>query len=131
LPEQTNDLKSTTFFLGGLSVTFLDRSNGIPILARPFFNVLTGMEASELVAFPGVLAGGAAVSSANQLWGTELNLRTNCFRGCFWHLDWLLGVRFLSLDDKLGITEGLMVPAGAGSLAGSSTLVQDDCGNHE
>lgn len=128
--EQTIGLESTTFFLGERSMTFRDQSAGVPILARPFFNVLTGMEASELVAFPGVLAGNVAVSSANQLWGTELNLRANCCRGCFWHLDGLLGVRFLGLDDKLSITEGLTVPAGAGMLAGSNIVVQDRFGTH-
>jgi len=127
--DHTIGLESTTLFLAERSMTFRADSAGAPILARPFFNVLTGLEASELVAFPGVLAGNVAVSSANQLWGTELNLRTNCCRGCFWHLDWLLGVRFLGLDDNLSISEGLM-PAGAGALAGSNIVVQDRFGTH-
>lgn len=128
--QQTIGLESTTLFIGQRSMTFVDVSGGVPILARPFNNVLTGMEASELVAFPGVLAGGIAVSSANRLWSTELNLRTNCWRGCFWHVDWLLGVRFLGFDENLGITEGLTVPAGAGALAGSRIVVQDSFGTH-
>jgi hypothetical protein len=128
--EQTIGLESTTFFLGERSMTFRDSSGGVPILARPFLNVLSGMEASELVAFPGVLAGNIAISSSSQLWGTDLNLRTNCWRGCHWHLDWLAGVRFLGLDEKLGIAEGLTVPAGAGPLAGSRITVQDGFGTH-
>jgi hypothetical protein len=127
---QTIGVESTSLFLAERSLTFRDGSGGVPILARPFFNVLSGMEASELVAFPGVLAGNIAISSSSQLWGTELNLRTNCLRGCFWHLDWLAGVRFLALDENLSIAEGLMVPAGAGSLAGSTIIVQDAFGTH-
>lgn len=128
--EQTIGIESTTFFLAERSLTFRAASPGAPILARPFFNVLNGMEASELVAFPGLLGGNVAVVSANQLWGTELNLRTNCWRGCFWHLDWLVGVRFLALDDHLDIAEGLMVPAPGGPLVGSSIMVQDHFGTH-
>jgi hypothetical protein len=128
--DHTFGLESTTFFLGERSIVFRADSPGAPILARPFFNVLTGLEASELVAFPGVLAGNVTVSSASQLWGTELNLRTNICRGCQWNLDWLLGVRFLGLEDNLNISEGLMVPAGAGALAGSTVLVQDRFGTH-
>ncbi|HLJ93583.1 MAG TPA: BBP7 family outer membrane beta-barrel protein [Gemmataceae bacterium] len=128
--EHIIGLESTTFFLGERSMTFRAGSAGSPILARPFFNVLTGAEASELVAFPGVLAGNVAISSANQLWGTELNLRTNWWRGCFWDVDWLFGVRFLQLEDNLSIAEGLTVPAGAGPSAGSAIVVQDRFGTH-
>jgi hypothetical protein len=128
--DHTIGLESTTLFLAERSLTFAAGSPGSPILARPFFNVLTGLPASELVAFPGVLAGNVAVSSSNQLWGTELNLRGNVCRGCLWHLDWLGGVRFLSLDDNLSISEGLAVPAGIGPLAGSNIVVQDRFGTH-
>jgi len=128
--EHLIGLESTTFFIGERSMTFRDASSGVPILARPFFNVVSGMQASELVAYPGVLAGGVAVSSENQLWGTELNLRSSLWRGCFWHLDGLAGVRFLGFDEKLGIAEGLIVPAGAGSPAGPTIVVQDSFGTH-
>jgi hypothetical protein len=128
--EQTIGLESTTMFLAERSIVFRDGSGGTPILARPFFNVVSGTQASELVAYPGVLAGNVVASSANQLWSTELNLRGNFWRGCFWHLDWLAGVRFLGFDEKLGISEGLTVPAGAGSLTGSNIVVQDSFGTH-
>jgi hypothetical protein len=129
-PDQLIGLESTSLFLGARTYGFLSGSGGLPILARPFFNVGTGMEASELVAYPGVLAGNIAVTSTSQLWGTELNLRTNCWQGCFWHVDWLAGVRFVGLDENLSIAEGLTVPAGTGSLAGSGILVQDSFSTH-
>ena len=115
--EQLIGLESTSLFLGARTLGFLDGSGGLPILARPFYNVSTGMEASELIAFPGVLAGNVAVTSTSQLWGTELNLRTNFWQGCFWHVDWLAGVRFLGLDENLSIGEGLTVPAGRGTVS--------------
>jgi hypothetical protein len=126
--EQTIGLESTTLFIAERSMTFQASSSGIPILARPFFNVLSGTSASELVAYPGALAGGVAVSSGNQIWGTELNVRANLLRGCYWHWDVLAGVRFLGLDEHLGISEGLTVPAGA--LAGSGIIVQDSFSTH-
>src|SRR5262249_41287155 len=55
--DQCIGLEGSYFFLGDRSVNFRDSSAGSPILARPFFNATTGMEDSELIAFPGVLAG--------------------------------------------------------------------------
>jgi hypothetical protein len=129
-PDRTIGLESTTLFIAERSMTFRDVSTGVPILARPFFNVASGTEASELVAYPGVLAGGVAVSSADQLWGTELDLRVNVCRGCIWHVDGLAGVRFLGLDEHLGIAEGLIVPSGSGALGGSTIIVQDAFSTH-
>ena len=47
-------------FLGQRTVHFNAGSGGDPILARPIFDVLAGRESAELVAFPGLLAGGVS-----------------------------------------------------------------------
>ncbi|HLN30905.1 MAG TPA: BBP7 family outer membrane beta-barrel protein [Gemmataceae bacterium] len=121
--DQIIGLETSTFFLGERSMNFAASSFGSPILARPFYDVVAGQQSSELIAFPGVLAGNIAITSSTELWGTELNLRTNFWRGCCWRIDFLAGFRYLHLGDDLSINENLTVPTGA--LAGSEIAVGD------
>jgi hypothetical protein len=109
---QTVGLEGSFLFLGERSTNFTAGTPGFPILARPIFDVQAGMEASQLVSFPGVLAGSVAISSSSKLWGAELNLRTAWWRGCWWHIDGLLGFRYLGLDENLTIGEDLAIATG-------------------
>jgi hypothetical protein len=129
--ERTIGLESTTFFLAERTVGFTGTSSGLPILARPFFDPTigaNGAENAELVAFPGVLAGTIRVDSTSRLWGTELNVRANAWRGCYWHLDYLAGFRYMGLDENLSVTENLNVLSGAS--AGSRINVVDAFSTH-
>jgi hypothetical protein len=105
---RTIGLESSFLFLGERSSQFQASSPGIPILARPFFDVLAGQEASQLVAFPGIVGGRVAVTSSSSLWGAELNARTAWWRGCWWHVDGLLGFRYFGLDEDLRVGENLI-----------------------
>ena len=99
-------VEASYFFLGTQRTTFSASASGLPgtlALARPFFDVVSGREASELIAFPGVLAGRVAISSASRLWGAEINLRENVRRGPCWQLDVLYGFRYVSLDENLNV----------------------------
>jgi hypothetical protein len=104
------------FFLGQQTTHETVASNGIPVLARPFFNASTGMEDSELIAFPNVLSGGAIVTQMTRLLGAEANLRSNLCRGCCTNVDFLAGFRFIALDEDLGINEALATPTGGSFL---------------
>ena len=106
------------FFLGRQTDDFTATSFGSPILARPFFNVLTGRQDVEFVAEPGnaavagvgartPLAGTVSVSAQNSFWGAEANLRTHLWGGCGSNVDLIGGYRYLGLDDTLTISENL------------------------
>ena len=73
-------------------------------------------EDAEIVAYPGVLAGAVDVHMTSQLWGGDANLRTNlasgCFLGCGVSVDGYLGYRYLSLEEKLFISENLTTADG-------------------
>jgi hypothetical protein len=113
---QTLALEGNFLFLGSRTNGFVAGSAGDPILARPFFDT-RGFENAQLVAFPGLITGGVNVASTSSLWGAEANLRWHALEGPFFGLtyrtDFLAGFRYLELDEKLGITESLLVPAGA------------------
>ncbi|MEO8496977.1 MAG: BBP7 family outer membrane beta-barrel protein [Planctomycetota bacterium] len=106
------------FALGDIHQNFVGTSTGDPILARPFFNALTNVEDSELVAFPGVVGGTVSANAqgslqsagARVLWnlcqsGAPIDL-CSCERSGS-RLDLLLGYRFLRLDESLRMREQL------------------------
>ena len=95
------------FFLGRQTSSFTAASNGTPILARPFFNAVTGLQDSELVAAPGIVAGSVTARTSNSFYGAEANLRSNLLCGPCWNLDVIAGYRYLGLDDDLSISESL------------------------
>jgi len=114
-------VEASTFCLSSDSVDYFASSPGFPVLARPFFDVATGAPGSELIAFPGLLAGGVNVSAFSKLKGCEANAICNwkccpgCDNGCYYQggrLDLLAGVRYLYLHEGLTVTEGITVPAG-------------------
>jgi hypothetical protein len=56
---------------------YFRNSTGSPILARPFYNVITGQQASELTAYPGVVAGHITSSVSSHLQSAGIRLRRN------------------------------------------------------
>ncbi len=104
-PDQTFGIDATFFFLGGQSASFDDASNGIPVLARPFYNVNTGHEDAFIVAYPNSQAGEIAAALSTRLWGADLDLRGMLFRGAYYQVNLLGGFRFLALHDSLALKE--------------------------
>jgi hypothetical protein len=86
-------------------------SDGTTILTRPYFDVVSGDEASELIAFPNVVTGSIVVASESRLRSYMLAGRASM---CPIHIadcgcedtnvvDWLAGYRYLYLRDQLAI----------------------------
>jgi hypothetical protein len=102
------------------SETFFAASDGDPILARPFFNVVLGQEDSLLVAFPGVVTDGSVtVRSRNDLFGADAWIRETWAVDCGARIDLVAGYQFTRLDDSLridsrhtSIDPGAIVPIG-------------------
>jgi hypothetical protein len=105
--------------------TFSAASTGDPVLARPFFNTLTGREDAELVAFNNgndvQLTGEVGVRAYSELVGGSFFVRwlRSCSEGCS---DWLfcgcnghyctrsdfrIGYRYMELNEGVMITEAL------------------------
>lgn len=103
------------------SETFFRQSTGTPVLARPFFNTLTGREDAELVAFPNVLSGSVGVNSTTEFNGAAFRFRRQlcCSQGCGYsefccrsvpvstRVDGTLGYRFWELSESMNIREQL------------------------
>jgi Putative beta barrel porin-7 (BBP7) len=131
---QTSGLEGSYFFLASRSVRFDDDS---ALIARPFFDVTSGIQNAQLVAYPGIVNGEIHVSSSSRLQGAELNLLCvpcctpccdpcadqGCRSGdtakhntcgstcgsCSYSLSLLSGFRYLQLDEGLDIIESSQV----------------------
>ena len=101
--------------------SFSANSGGSPILARPFYNNITGLQDSELVAFPGLLSGKVSVDATSRLDAAAVRFRhilccsTKASCNPFdcgpvaaqSRIDATLGWRYLQLVEGLTISEDL------------------------
>jgi hypothetical protein len=121
------------FFLTGGATRFSASSANNPVLARPFFNVNTGTQFSELVASPGISTGTITVNSPNSLWGLNTNWLCKVCCGCDWRVSALGGFRYLNFSESLTVTENIQGgPAAPPPFTDSLTTVFDRFGtsNH-
>lgn len=105
-------------------------SDGSVILARPFFDIVSGDETSQLISFPGVVGGNLSINSESDFRSYLINARVSL---CPAHspacqlcgqrdrTDWIIGYRNIRLRDSLTANEQLTsqltaVPPGTVSL---------------
>ncbi len=122
-------LEADFLWLGEMTANYNTSSTGDPLLARPFTNVVTGLEDSHLFAFPATISGAISISSTSRFRGLEFLLRRTIHSGseyyfgagspttCRW--DILVGYRFNQLSDDVLINESL-------EAAGPSTITLYD-----
>jgi hypothetical protein len=131
--EEYCGLEVGYFFLATRRRNFDAVSAGDPLLARPFFNVLTGANDAAPIASladpadPALvpLAGAVHVDLSSRLWGFDVNGLHNVCRGRGGRLDILCGFRHLSLDEGINVLEGLAVPLDAPLLNGTQFTILD------
>jgi hypothetical protein len=106
---------------GTQTENFDRQSTGTPILARPFYNAITGLDDAELVAFPNVVTGRVRTEATSKLDGAAVRFRRLlcCSSGCSFspivcgpvpsqsRIDATVGWRFYQLKETLGIQEDL------------------------
>jgi hypothetical protein len=101
--------------LGENTQTYSNASMGTPILARPFFNVATGAQDSQIIAFPNSFNGTFNATSTENFQGASAALRRAIVHGNDGRIDFLVGYRYLRLTDGLEI-------ASAVNSSGTSTV---------
>lgn len=91
------------FTLGSNGAGYHHSSNGNPILARPFFNLSTGAQDANLIAYPGLVDGRIDIRADTQFMGAGMNIIRNLSycaadQGCgFKRVDFIYGFRYLGL----------------------------------
>lgn len=100
-------LEFNYFHVEGDGTNFLANSATAGIVARPFFNVSTGVQDSELVVFPSVVTGSIQINADTTFSGGELLIQRSwgCNSNC--NITGLFGYRFQNLSDSLQFTEAI------------------------
>jgi hypothetical protein len=100
---------------------------GSPVLARPFFNVNLGVEDADPVAVPNVLSGTISVETPRRFFGADADLRWTYYASAaaMTRVVFLLGGRYLSLDEKLIVGENLQDLPGLGN-PGNAYLLNEN-----
>jgi hypothetical protein len=125
-PQQCLGIEASGFFLGERSVHFSAGPGGT--IGRPFNQTTTGLDGAqdaEVVSLPGTQSGIVTVNATTKLWGADIDLRGNLWRGPCWRVDLLTGFRYFGLEEKLTITEAITNFAPPGRLN-----VQDEFRTH-
>jgi hypothetical protein len=123
---QTMGIEASGFFLERSTRDFeaVSTITGTPLLARPFVNALTRQETSELVAAPGQFQGTISVQPSSALYGWDLNAIGNFKRDKSLNLDWVVGFRFLQLDERMAIVQNSNFLEGGFSGFGGAVIQQ-------
>jgi hypothetical protein len=119
------------FFLDPRNTNTTLSSFQFPVLGRPFFNVNTGAQFSQLIALPGVSLGSGTVNAPSEFWGAEMNLRCKlCCNDC-WKLNALVGFRYLDLEESLKVTENIQgLPTAPAPFTNETITVFDRFATH-
>jgi hypothetical protein len=114
--DPTTRIEGEVFGLGTNNTSFNEASSssGIPILARPFFNLQTGKQDAFLLAFsgtPGTSSGNISILERSSFMGAGIRALQNlscvncCDQQCRW--DFIYGFRYLRLAENLTINSSL------------------------
>lgn len=108
------------------SSTFINSPTANPIIARPFVDVTTGLQASQLIAFPGLATGSAAASAeTGYFYSANVDFKEIFYTNGGFHLESLLGYRFLRFDDRLGVDTN-ETAVGSGLVAAGTNILTSD-----
>jgi hypothetical protein len=100
-PQHSWGIEGSFFGLQNVSTGFTAASNGSSVLARPFFNVATGLQDTVIIASPG--SGQIAINETSRLWGAGFALRKEVCASCAGRVSALVGYRYLHASDDLAI----------------------------
>ena len=127
-PQAAFGIEGEFFDLAEQDDGFSGSSDGSTILGRPFFDVTAGQETARLIAFPGVVSGNIRIASETDLTSALINGRAALCPTCGGgpcqaypthdRVDWIVGYRYLNLEDRLAFNETLVsqIPAAPGTI---------------
>lgn len=106
--NQTLGVFGRAYQLGAEDYNFVAESSGSPILARPFFNVDTGLQDALVVAYPGLSRGRINVDTENTMQGFDLLLRKMLYYGECNRIDFIGGYQSTQIDDSVRVSHMLI-----------------------
>lgn len=114
-PDQRLGVEGDFFVLATSRQGFAAGSPGVQILSRPFTNATAGSPDVYPVSFPGMANGAVVADSRSDLIGGGVSLVRTARSTPAGRFDWLLGYRYLSLQDDLTVGSDVTATAFAGT----------------
>jgi hypothetical protein len=126
-PDRTVAVEGSAFLTEARAERLLvaGGAEGLPVLARPFFDTTTGTNNGRLLALPGAFTGSVVQESTAQLYGAEALgvFRAAGGSGDGVTIDALTGFRFLSLEESLRVTDvSAVLPGGITAFNGAGVV---------
>jgi hypothetical protein len=109
-PTQATGIEGNVFALQEETTEFQTARNAPDFIGRPFFNIQIPDEDARIIPGPGFTAGGVAVRASTELQGGELLLRQLVNQPARNPVAFLVGYRYMRLDDDLLINESQSGP---------------------
>ncbi len=101
--EHSVGVEAGYFFLTGRTISRSVYSPGTPVLANPFFNVLTNLQDASLISYPGISSGTVTADTRSFLQGFEGNISANLRHSERCRVEALGGFRWLNLNERINI----------------------------
>lgn len=132
-PQSSLGIEAEYFQLFAQEDSFAASGDGAPILGRPFFDITNDRETAQLISFPGVVAGNVRATSETDLRSFLVNSRfalVPAVGDAYGNLDvpsradWILGYRYLKLNDDLAIQDELesLIVGAPGTIVASESF---------
>lgn len=109
---QRDALAFTYFFVGEGSAGYHVNPADNAIIARPFFNVSTGLEDSRLIAFPSTVEGTVTITAESSFHAAALEYRRRAVDSGRFKIDWLFGYMYAQVDENVTIRDSTLSLAG-------------------
>jgi hypothetical protein len=121
-PTQQTGVEATYLFLGTSAANYSTSDQAYPILARPFFNVSSGLDDSLIIAYPGDRTGTISVRDANSMYAFELLMRRAVIERPDVQLYFTAGYRYVNFSEDLLVESVSTFQNPAGVLPVGTTL---------
>jgi hypothetical protein len=122
-PNQCRGLEVDYLFLDGETESFTGSNSEFSVLARPFFNSRENAEDARRIAFPGEISGSLDIDVSTDFRAIGALVRVSTSQSYYRQVDFLLGYRFMELEDQIDIRENTR--ALSGPISGTTFELRD------
>ena len=124
--EHSFGIEAGFFMTGSHSADFSDSSNSSTIIARPYYDAVTGLPQAVLVAFPGSTAGSIDISArSGNYYDGNIDLVGRTYDAGWYRLDSMFGYRYYYYAENLAIQQSI-TPTNANFVPGTQIVSNDN-----
>ena len=125
-PCETAGFEASYLGLADRRASFSATSDDTPVLARPFFNLITNQNDAMLVAHPDFLTGEVRAAVETGWQTVNVAYRQLLWQQCERRFDWLAGYRYASLDDRFQVSQASLYTQPRGDILPGTTKTVSD-----